>query len=93
MAPWDPWLAPLELAKTPWKQIELLAELMISRMVPQQDTKDYEIKTPATKHQNSRSNALFAFQEEVPPRKGGIMKPIVEDGKTSKHKVSFDCYI
>ena len=64
-------------------QIELLTELIISRMVPQQDTKDYEIKTPATKHQNSRSNALFAFQEEVPPRKGGIMKPIVEDGKTS----------
>ena len=63
-------------------------------MVPQQDTKDYEIKTPATKHQNSRSNALFAFQEEVPPpRKGRIMNPIVEDGKTSKHKVSFDCYI
>ena len=86
-------MPPLELAKTPWKQIELLTELIISRMVPQQDTKDYEIKTPATKHQNSRSNALFAFQEEVPPRKGGIMKPIVEDGKTSKHKVSFDCYI
>ena len=39
-------------------------------MVPQQDTKDYEIKTPATKHQNSRSNALFAFQEEVPPQEG-----------------------
>ena len=74
-------------------QIELLTELIISRMVPQQDTKDYEIKTPATKHQNSRSNALFAFQEEVPPRKGGIMKPIVEDGKTSKLKVSLDCYI
>ena len=40
-------------------------------MVPQQDTKDYEIKTPATKHQNSRSNALFAFQEEVPPPQEG----------------------
>ena len=41
-------------------------------MVPQQDTKDYEIKTPATKHQNSRSNALFAFQEEVPPGREGL---------------------